>query len=373
MHKTLAILFCCVALLHNKCTAQNNVDTTGVANGDANGGLKNYYKDLFPVGASVTPRSLAGPDAELILRQFNSLTPENAMKMGPIHPEENRYYWKAADSIVDFAQRHGLRVRGHNLCWHENTPRWLFKDSLGNPVSKEVLLRRLKDHIMTVVGRYKGKVYAWDVVNEAIADDSTILLRNSPWYQICGDEFISKAFEYAHEADPEAQLFYNDYNTERPEKRERIYRLLNQLVDAKVPITGVGIQGHWSIFEPSEKDLAATIRRFGSLGLKIQVTELDISIYPWEKERRDLRPGESDSLTAELEQKQADQYRKVFTVFRQYKSFINGVTFWNVSDRDSWLNRYPVKGRRNYPLLFDRNLQPKKAYWEVKRVTFDTK
>jgi len=336
-------------------------------NGLAQKGLKDYYKDYFPIGASVTPRSLSGPDADLILRQFNSLTPENAMKMGPIHPEENRYYWKDADSIVSFAQAHGLRVRGHNLCWHENTPRWLFKDSLGNPVTKEVLLRRLKDHIMTVVGRYKGRIYAWDVVNEAIADDSTVLLRNSLWYQICGDEFIIKAFEYAHEADPAAQLFYNDYNTERPEKRERVYRLLKQLVDARVPITGVGIQAHWSIYEPSEKELVTTIRRFSSLGLNVQITELDISIYPWEKERRELRPGESDSLTTELEQRQAEQYRKVFAVFRHFKGVLNGVTFWNVSDRDSWLNHYPVRGRRNYPLLFDRNLQPKKAYEEVTR------
>ena len=170
------------------------------------------------MGVSVMPRELSGPDSALILQQFNSLTPENSMKMGPIHPEENRYNWKAADSIVAFAQAHGLRVRGHNLCWHENTPAWLFKDAQGGQVTKEVLLQRLKDHITTVVSRYKGKVYAWDVVNEAIDDDSTKFLRNSPWYQICGEDFIKKAFEYAHAADPSAQLFYNEYNTERPQK-----------------------------------------------------------------------------------------------------------------------------------------------------------
>ena len=205
-------------------------------------GLKDYYKDYFPIGVAVSLRSLAGAEGQLVLSQFNSLTPENAMKMGPIHPEENRYNWRDADSIVNFAQQHHLKVRGHNLCWHEQTPNWLFKDAQGNQVTKEVLLKRLKDHITTVVNRYKGKIYAWDVVNEAIDDDSTKFLRNSTWYKICGEDFIAKAFEYAHAADPKAVLFYNDYNTERPEKRDRVYKLLKKLVDAGVPINGVGLQ-----------------------------------------------------------------------------------------------------------------------------------
>jgi endo-1,4-beta-xylanase len=331
-----------------------------------NKGLKDYYKNYFAIGVAVSARDLKDPaQAALILSQFNSLTPENAMKMAPIHPEENRYNWRDADSIVAFAQAHGLKVRGHNLCWHEQTPRWLFKDSAGNRVTKEVLLKRLKDHITTVVNRYKGKIYAWDVVNEAIDDDSTKFLRNSLWYQICGEDFIIKAFEYAHEADPNAVLFYNDYNTERPEKRERVYRLLKQLVDAKVPINGVGLQGHWSVYEPDQKDLEATIKRFSSLGLKIQITELDVSIYPWEKNRRTMKPGESHDYTPELEQKQMAQYAEVFRIFRKYRRVITGVTFWNISDRHTWLDQYPVAGRKNYPLLFDQNLQPKKAWWSV--------
>jgi endo-1,4-beta-xylanase len=331
----------------------------------AQNGLRDHFKNYFPIGVAVGPRSFTGPDSVLILEQFNSLTPENAMKMGPIHPEENRYYWKDADSIVGFAQAHGLKVRGHNLCWHQQTPRWLFKDSLGNTVTKETLLRRLKDHITTVVSRYKGKIYAWDVVNEAIDDDSTKFLRNSPWYQICGDEFIARAFEYAHAADPAAQLFYNDYNTERPEKRERVYRLLKQLKDAGVPITGVGLQGHWSICEPSSKDLRDAIERYSSLGLTVQITELDISIYPWEKNRRARRPGEPDIFTPELEQKQLEQYKMVFAIFRNYKKLISGITFWNISDRHTWLDEYPVMGRKNYPLLFDQDRKPKKAWYEV--------
>ena len=329
-------------------------------------GLKDYYKNYFPIGVAVSARDIKDTtEAKLILHEFNSLTPENAMKMGPIHPEENRYYWKDADAIVAFAQANGLRVRGHNLCWHEQTPPWLFKNTDGKLVTKDVLLKRLKDHITTVVNRYKGKIYAWDVVNEAIDDDSTKFLRNSLWYQICGEDFIAKAFEYAHEADPKAILFYNDYNTERPEKRERVYRLLKKLVDAGVPINAVGIQAHWSIDEPSQKDLIATIKKFSSLGLKVQVTELDISIYPWEKNKRTLRPGETDTYTPELEKKQDEKYAEVSKVFRDYKNVISGVTFWNISDKRTWLDDYPVEGRKNYPLLFDQQLQRKKAYWSV--------
>jgi len=329
-------------------------------------GLKDYYKNYFPIGVAVSARDIKDTtEAKLILHEFNSLTPENAMKMGPIHPEENRYYWKDADAIVAFAQANGLRVRGHNLCWHEQTPPWLFKNTDGKLVTKDVLLKRLKDHITTVVNRYKGKIYAWDVVNEAIDDDSTKFLRNSLWYQICGEDFIAKAFEYAHETDPKAILFYNDYNTERPEKRERVYRLLKKLVDAGVPINAVGIQAHWSIDEPSQKDLIATIKKFSSLGLKVQVTELDISIYPWEKNKRTLRPGETDTYTPELEKKQDEKYAEVFKVFRDYKNVISGVTFWNISDKRTWLDDYPVEGRKNYPLLFDQQLQRKKAYWSV--------
>jgi endo-1,4-beta-xylanase len=298
------------------------------------------------------------------------------MKMGPIHPKEDVYNWKDADAIVAFAERHGMRIRGHNLCWHEQTPAWLFKDARGNEVSKDTLLRRLKDHITAVVSRYKGKIYAWDVVNEAVADDSTQFLRNSEWYRICGSDFIAKAFEYAHAADPDAQLFYNDYNTERPEKRERVYRLLKQLKDAGVPITGVGLQGHWSIYEPSAKDLQTAIHRFSSLGLNVQITELDVSIYPWEKNRRARRPDDRDQLTPELEQSQTQQYSRIFSIFRANAAHapagatvihpaITGVTFWNVSDKHTWLDDYPVPGRKNYPLLFDVNNQPKEAFYRV--------
>jgi GH35 family endo-1,4-beta-xylanase len=344
-------------------------------------GLKDYFRDDFPVGVAVTPRDLSGPLSPLILRQFNSLTPENAMKMAAIHPSEDRYNFVAGDSIVAFAQAHHLRVRGHNLCWHEQVPGWMFapggaeagsaggtrQDGAGGAptVSKAVLLQRLHDHIDAVVGRYKGKVYAWDVVNEAIADDSTQFLRNSPWYQVCGEDFIKEAFIYAHAADPDAQLFYNDYNTERPEKRERVYRLLKDLVDAGVPITGVGLQAHWSLWEPSAADLRATIERFSSLGLKIQFTEIDMSVYHWEKNRRARLPSDDDTFTAALSARQAAQYKMVFDIFREYKDVMGGITFWNVTDAHTWLDNYPVPGRKNHPLLFDMEGEPKEAFWEV--------
>jgi len=329
-----------------------------------NQGLKDFYSNYFPIGVAVGLRNLRGDESVLIKKQFNSLTAENAMKMAPLQPKEGEFYWKAADSIVNFAVKNGIKIRGHNLCWHQQTPDWMFKDG-DKQVSKETLLKRLKTHINTVVGRYKGKIYAWDVVNEAIDDNPANFLRNSKWFEICGEDFITKAFEYAHEADPGAKLYYNDYNSELPEKRERIYKLLKSLKDKGVPIDGVGLQAHWSLKSPTEADLRTAIERYSSLGLKIQFTELDISIYPWEKDRRAKRPGESDQFTADLEVRQAAKYAMVFNVFRAYKDVITNVTFWNVSDRHSWLDEYPVMGRKNYPLLFDANLQPKKAYWEV--------
>ena len=330
-------------------------------------GLKDYYRGHFPMGVAIRPSSVDGEEASLIIKHFESVTAENAMKMGPIHPRENEFNWKDADVIVDFAAKNNLKVRGHTLCWHNQAPGWMFKDSEGNDTSKEVLLKRLKDHINAVVSRYKGKIYAWDVVNEVIDDDDLKYFRESPWYKICGDEYIKKAFEYAHEADPNALLFYNDYNTESPGKRDRIYKMLKQLLDQKVPIHGVGLQGHWSIFGPTEQELRQSIEKFSSLGLQIQITELDISVYKSENTRRDRGQIEPDIFTPEMEAKQLEQYKMVFKVFREYKEKITGVTFWNVSDKSSWLDNFPVRGRKNYPLLFDQDFKPKKAYWEVVR------
>lgn len=328
-------------------------------------GLKDYYRNYFPIGVAVDVENLSGDEAILIKKQFNSITAENAMKMGSLQPKEGQFDWKNSDAIVNFAAKNGIRIRGHALCWHEQTPSWLFKDDRGLQVTKEVLLERLKTHIFTVVNRYKGQIYAWDVVNEAIDDNPSNFLRESPWFKICGEEFIAKAFEYAHMADPKAKLYYNDYNSERPEKRDKIYKLLKKLISKGVPIDGVGLQAHWSLEEPSMDHLVQSIELYSSLGLQIQITELDVSIYPWEKEKRALRPGEKGIYSPAVEQQQIARYDMFFKVFRDYKKVIKGVTFWNISDRKTWLDEYPVMGRKNFPLLFDINLQPKKAYWQV--------
>lgn len=333
---------------------------------DSSKGLKDYYAGYFPIGVAVSPYALKTDEARLIVQQFNSLTPENAMKMGPIHPKKHEYNWKDADSIVAFAQRNGMRVRGHNLCWHNQAPSWMFVDDKGDTVSKAVLLQRLKEHITTVVNRYKGKVYAWDVVNEAISDKPDEYLRPSAWLKICGEEYIAKAFEYAHEADPDAVLFYNDYNEISPVKRAKIIRLLKSLKDAGVPVNGVGLQAHWAINEPSRDQLDSTLQQFASLGLKLQITELDISVYPKEHQARERKPTDADTaFSPGKEAMQLEEYKMAFELFRKYKNVISGVTFWNISDRHSWLDNFPVVNRKDYPLLFDRNLQPKKVYWQI--------
>jgi endo-1,4-beta-xylanase len=311
---------------------------------------------------------LKSEESSLVIRNFNSLTPENAMKMGPIHPREKEYYWKDADSIVAFAQRNGMKVRGHTLCWHNQTPAWLFVDSSGGQVSREVLLQRLKEHITSVVSRYKGKIYAWDVVNEAISDKPDEFLRPSKWMQIIGEEYISKAFQWAHAADPDALLFYNDYNEINPVKREKIYRLIKKLKEDGIPVHGLGLQAHWAITEPTARQLDSTLKRLSGLGVSLQITELDLSVYPKEHERRERRPEDASAdFTPEREQAQLEKYKMIFELFRRYRNNISGVTFWNISDRNSWLDNFPVGGRKDYPLLFDKDLKPKKAYWEVVR------
>jgi endo-1,4-beta-xylanase len=328
---------------------------------DSSLGLKDHFKNRFLIGASVTPSSLKGVSGALIRREFNTLTAENAMKPALIHPEKDRYFWTDADSIVEFAKTNNMKMRGHTLCWYKQTGDWFFKNDDGALVDKEELLRRLKDHIMNIVGRYKGKVYAWDVVNEAIDDNEKKDFRNSLWYQICGEEYIAKAFEYAHEADPDAKLFYNDYNTEVPLKREKIFSLIKKLKEKGTPIDGVGLQGHWNIKWPSTTELTNTIEQFSTLGIDIQITEMDISVYD-SKENTDQNPG---VFTEEREKGQMEKYRAMFDVFLKSKNKISSVTFWNVSDRHSWLDNFPVRNRKNFPLLFDASFLRKKAYWEI--------
>jgi endo-1,4-beta-xylanase len=321
--------------------------------------LAKKYSDYFDIGAAINPRVLAMTGSrDLIKAEFNSVTCENEMKFSLVHPNPGEYTFEKADEILNFAVENNLKIRGHTLVWHNQTGAWLFENA-----DKEILYARMKEHIDTVMGRYKGKIYCWDVVNEAISDsdaDGEYLRANSPYYEIVqSQEFIEKAFIYAHEADPEALLFYNDYNTESPGKRERTYKLLKSLKEKKIPIHGVGLQGHYDInFDAGE--LQKSIDLFSSLDLIVHVTELDVSVYVWEKER-DLN---FDALPADRAETQAKIYGEIFEVLRKNKEKVGSVTFWGLSDDVSWLNYFPVK-RNNFPLLFDGSQNPKAAYSAV--------
>lgn len=350
------------------CTSKkNSKDTKPQTTAEKNGemGLKEYYQAYFPIGVSITPYSVRGKAADLIQEEFNSITAENAMKMGVIHPEKDKFSWKEADAIVKFAEDNDIKIRGHALVWHEQIGKWFFEDENGKEIGKDQLFQQMKTHIDSVMGRYEDKIYAWDVVNEAVSDHSDSIYRASKWYKIGGKEYVAKAFEYAREAHPGVKLFINDYNLIIPEKRDKAIELIKELQAQSAPVDGIGIQGHWSIYGPSEKELREALDLYSELGLEIQITELDISIYPWEKEQRERKEEESDKLTPELKKKQMEVYKMIFDVFRDYKDVITGVTFWNLTDKDSWLNSYPVEGRSNYPLLFDKDYKRKKAYEKV--------
>jgi endo-1,4-beta-xylanase len=348
-----------VSLLLTACNSTKKEPQTATIKG-----LKDYYKDYFTMGVAVSPKALKTDEAALILQNFSSMTPENAMKIGPIHPKENEYFWKDADSIAAFAKRNNMKLRGHTLCWHNQTPDWFFKDATGKNVTKEVLFQRMKEHITMVVSRYKGTIYAWDVANEVISDKKEDFFRkDSKFYEIAGEEFVAKAFEYAHAADPDALLFYNDYSEINPTKRAKIIRMIQALQAKGVPIHGVGLQAHWAINEPDSAQLDLTLSDFSKLGLKVQITELDISVYPKEHDARAAKAEDSDTtFSPEREAQQTKVYKMCFELFRKYRQSISGVTFWNISDRDSWLDNFPVKGRKDYPLLFDKDLKPKKAF-----------
>ncbi|MBM6996231.1 endo-1,4-beta-xylanase [Paenibacillus sp. DXFW5] len=321
--------------------------------------LKQLFADDFKIGAAVNPATIRTQDS-LLAYQFNSITAENEMKFVSLHPEEQTYTFEAADRLVEFARSYGMAMRGHTLVWHNQTSDWLFRDGQGGTVSKDVLLERVREHIHTVVGRYKNDIYAWDVVNEAIADEGEALLRTSKWTEIAGPDLIAKAFEYAHEADPQALLFYNDYNESNPQKRDKIYALVQSLLEQGVPIHGIGLQAHWNLYDPSLDEIRAAIEKYASLGLQLQLTELDVSMFRFEDRRTDLTSP--DPAMLEL---QAERYEAVFRLLLEYRQIISGVTFWGAADDYTWLDDFPVRGRKNWPFLFDAAHQPKLAFERV--------
>jgi len=321
--------------------------------------LRDVFAGYFRIGAAVNPRTLVS-SADLLARHFNCITAENEMKFERIHPHEETYAFEDADRLAGFAREHGMKMRGHTLVWHNQTPDWLFEKPGGGLADKALLYARLKAHIDTVVGRYKSDVFCWDVVNEAVADEGSELLRESKWLRIAGEEFIAKAFEFAHDADPDALLFYNDYNESHPAKREKIVTLVRSLKARGVPIHGVGLQAHWQLRSPPADDIRAAIERYASLGLKLHITELDVSVFEWDDRRADLK-----SPTAEMMELQERRYEQIFRIFREYSDVIECVTFWGVADDYTWLDHFPVRGRKNWPFLFDERHQPKPSFWKV--------
>ena len=328
-------------------------------------GLKDAYKDYFMIGVAVNNRNVTDPDQiALVKREFNSITAENAMKPQPTEPNKGEFNWEDADRIADFCRSNGIKLRGHTLMWHSQIGPWMYQDEKGNLLSKEELYANMKHHIQAVVNRYKDVVYCWDVVNEAVADSpvwpGAPELRNSPMYQIAGEEFIYKAFEYAHEADPNALLFYNDYNDSEPAKSQRIYNLVKRMKEAGVPVDGIGMQGHYNVYGPSMQDVDNAITLYSTIVKHIHVTELDIRVN--EDMGGGLRFRQGAAQVSDWEKTlQEDQYMNLFKVLRKHKDVIDCVTFWNVSDKDSWL------GVSNYPLLFDENYKVKRAYNLVKQ------
>lgn len=333
----------------------------------------------FTLGCAVDGVSTGGlePQEQLLLdRHFDSITPENCMKPGPIHPEPLRYDFAAADALVDFAERHGMSVAGHCLVWHQQCPPWLFQGHDGAAVDRETLLDRLRQHIAQVVSRYRGRVASWDVVNEAVADAGAQLLRATPWREIIGDDFVSLAFRFAREADPDARLVYNDYDIEAPEKRARTVRLLGRLLAEGVRVDEVGIQGHWQLDRVPFGHIAEAIREYAALGLDVSVTELDIDVVERAGCGADLDMQRAQAPVLDLYregcdsdvlERQAAQYEELFELLVAAGPRIRRVTLWGLHDGKSWLNYWPTK-RTNHPLLFDRSCRPKPAWERVARV-----
>ncbi len=339
--------------------------------------LRTAFEGVFLVGAALNPAQVSGRDtvgAAIVAAQFNSITPENVLKWASVHPGPGTYDFAAPDRYVAFGERYGMFIVGHTLVWHNQTPRWVFQDSSGNPVSRDTLLERLRDHIHTVVGRYRGRIRGWDVVNEALNEDGT--LRRTPWLAILGDDYLASAYRFAREADPDAELYYNDYSLENAPKRRGAVQLVKRLRDQGVTITAVGLQGHNRMDWPSAAQEDSTIDAFAGAGFRVMITELDVDVLP----RATRAPGADladttasrsalnpfvNALPDSLQRALARRYAELFGSYLRHRGTVARVTFWGVTDRDSWLNNWPVRGRTNYPLLFDRDGRPKPAFAAV--------
>jgi endo-1,4-beta-xylanase len=336
--------------------------------------LKDAFKNDFLIGAALNESQSAGEklkETALIKAQFNSISPENVLKWEAVHPGPGTYNFAPADRYVEFGVENHMFIVGHVLVWHEQTPKWVFQDAKGNPVDRNTLLARMREHIFTVVGRYQGKIGGWDVVNEALDEGGR--MRQSPWFNIIGEDYVAKAFAFTHEADPQAQLYYNDYLLENRGKRLGAIALIKKLQSQGIPVAGVGLQGHYKSNWPTTMQLDQTIEDFAQASVKVNITELDLDVLPPPTSshaaditmnfalQAKLNPY-TNGLPDSVQQNLAKRYADLFAVLVKHHKDVNRVTFWGVTDADSWLNDWPVRGRTAYPLLFDRNCQPKPAF-----------
>ncbi|MBO7497024.1 MAG: endo-1,4-beta-xylanase [Salinivirgaceae bacterium] len=346
--------------LPQQCDCPDNGKTT----------MRQAFEGKFLIGAAVNIRQVKSADSKVqcvIRDQFSALVPENCMKPEEIHPKKDLYDWRDADALVELAQRNGQVLTGHCLVWHSQVPYWFFKDDMGQPVTKEELISRMKEHITTVVSRYKGKIKGWDVVNEALLDNGE--LRPTQFYRTIGPEYIKLAFQFAHEADPDAELYYNDYGMDNPSKREGAIRIVRELKEAGCRIDGIGMQSHVA-FNTNLEEYERSIEAYAAEGVKVMATELDLSVLPWPmgnygaavetnfEYMKEMNPY-TDSLPAAKAQEQTDFFVKLFSIYLKHADVIDRVTFWGVTDADSWKNGWPMAGRTDYPLAIDRNYQPK--------------
>lgn len=341
------------------------------------GSLKDAFEGKFLIGVAINRSQIHRRDEaehRLITEQFNSVTPENDMKWVRIHPGKDEYNFEHADQLVELAEVNHMFVVGHTLVWHNQLAPWVLKTDDGAVVDSIELMRRMKDHIRTVVGRYKGKVHGWDVVNEALAEDGS--LRKSPFLTIAGPAYIEKAFEFARDADPEAQLYYNDFNLVNAAKRDGAIRLIKDLKSKGIRVDGVGLQAHWGLTYPSLDDIETAIQMFSRLGVHVMFTELDVSVLPRPPrvETADVSNRLRNSpamdpyangLPDSVQHQLALRYAAIFRLFNKHADKISRVTFWGLHDGVSWKNNFPIRGRTDYTLLFDRELKPKEAFQAV--------
>jgi len=355
---------------------------TGRTETAAQPALKDVFKDHFYVGAALSLDQISGKEPEamaVVEKHFNSITPENILKWEEVHPQPGRYNFEAADRYVAFGEKHKMHIIGHNLIWWHQTPDWVFQDASGTPLGREVLLQRMKEHIFTVMGRYRGRIHGWDVVNEAINADGS--WRKSRWYEILGEDHVAKAFEFAREADPSAGLYYNDFDLENRPKCEGVIRLIQNLQAKDVRVDGVGIQGHWFVDHPPMSEIENHFLALAQLGVKLLITELDLGVlpyYPLESKIVDLSSFDAETqkklnpypngLPDAVEQNLAKRYADLFSLFLKHRDKFSRITFWAVHDGQSWRNYWPITGRTEYPMLFDLRCQPKPALDAVIKV-----